>query len=117
MEVQKLLRDAEIDAEKISAVVRLVGFVTLASVIFSADGTRGPATSIEFAIGIYGVGTIIGLILAWCGIFHPGVPYLFVTFDVILVSAQILMLIGLMGMESYFAFALTGRTWLQTRIH
>ena len=106
MEIQKLLRGAEINAEKISAVIRLVVFVTLASVIFSADGTLGPAASIELAIGIYGIGATVGLVLAWRGIFHPVIPYLFVTFDVILVSAQILMLTGLMGMDSHFTFAL-----------
>src|SRR3990172_4486257 len=106
MEIQNLLRGAEIDAEKISAVIRLVVFVTLASVIFAADGTQGSATATEFAIATYGVGTIIGLVLAWRGVFHPIIPYLFVTFDVILVSAQILMLAGLMGMDTYFAFAL-----------
>ncbi len=106
MEIQKLLRGAEIDAEKISAVIRLVVFVTLASVIFSAEGSQGPAGSIELAVGIYGIGTIVGLALAWRGIFHPVIPYVFVTFDVILVSTQILMLTGLMGMESSFSFAL-----------
>jgi adenylate cyclase len=106
MEIQKLLRGAEIDAEKVSAVIRLVVFVTLASVIFSADGAQAPATATELAIGIYGVGTIVGLVLAWRGVFHPIIPYLFVTFDVILVSAQILILTGLMGMNSSFAFAL-----------
>ena len=68
MDIQNLLRGAEIDAEKISAVIRLVVFVTLASVIFAADGSQGPATSIELAIGNYGVGTIIGLVLAWRGV-------------------------------------------------
>lgn len=106
MDARKLLRGAEVDAEKLSAVIRLVVFVALVTVIFSAEGTQGPATSIGLAIGIYGVGTVIGLLLAWRGIFHPVIPYLFVTFDVVLVSAQILMLTGLMGMESHFAFAL-----------
>lgn len=106
MKINRLLRDAEIDAEKISSVIRLVVFVTLAAVIFSADGGQGPVTAIEITIGIYGLGTIIGLILAWRGIFHPIIPYLFVTFDVILVSVQILMLTSLMGMGSHFSFAL-----------
>lgn len=106
MKINRLLRDAEIDAEKISSVIRLVVFVTLAAVIFSADGSQGPVTAIEITIGVYGVGTIIGLILAWRGIFHPVIPYLFVTFDVILVSVQILMLTSLMGMGSHFSFAL-----------
>lgn len=106
VEVQKILRSAEVDAEKLSAVIRLVIFVTLATVIFSADGSGRPAGSIEIAVGIYGLGTVIGLALAWRRIFYPGVPYFFVTFDVVLVSVQILMLTGLMRMGTSFAFAL-----------
>jgi adenylate cyclase len=106
MEIQKLLRGAEIDAEKVSAVIRLVVFVTLASVIFSANGAEGLAPSIKLTIALYGVGTIVGLVLAWRRVFHPAIPYLFVTFDVILVSAQILLLTGLMGMKPSFVFAL-----------
>jgi adenylate cyclase len=106
MKVHRLLRDAEIDAEKISSVIRLVVFFTLAAVIFSTDGSQGPATAIEITIGVYGVGAIAGLILAWRGVFHPVIPYLFVTFDVTLVSVQILMLTSLMGMGSHFSFAL-----------
>ncbi|MBT5667605.1 MAG: hypothetical protein HOJ06_19860, partial [Rhodospirillaceae bacterium] len=101
MKVHRLLRDAEIDAEKISSVIRLVVFFTLAAVIFSTDGSQGPATAIEITIGVYGVGAIAGLILAWRGVFHPVIPYLFVTFDVTLVSVQILMLTSLMGMGSH----------------
>jgi adenylate cyclase len=106
MEIQKLLRGAEIDAEKVSAVIRLVVFITLASVIFSANGAEGSAPSIKLTIAFYGVGTIVGLVLAWRRVFHPAIPYLFVTFDVILVSAQILLLTGLMGMKPSFVFAL-----------
>ncbi len=106
MDIQELLRSAELDAEKTSAVIRVVVFVTLASVIFSADVSGGSSASIGVMIGVYGLGSILGLILAWRGVFHPRVPYLFVTFDVILVSAQILMLADLMGMGSSFTFAL-----------
>ncbi len=106
MEVQTLMRGAEIDAEKTSAVIRLVVFLTLAWVIFANESTQGTPGPITLAIGFYGIGTILGLVLAWRGFFHPLVPYLFVTFDVILVSTQILMLTGLMGMAPSFALAL-----------
>jgi adenylate cyclase len=106
MEIQKLLRGAEIEAEKVSAVIRLVVFITLTSVIFSANGAEGSAPSIKLTIAFYGVGTIVGLVLAWRRVFHPAIPYLFVAFDVILVSVQILLLTGLMGMKPSFVFAL-----------
>jgi len=108
MEVRHLLREAEVDAEKISAVVRLVVLVTLAAVLYTTDRAQGAHPPVGPAIGVYGVGTVIGLVLAWRRIFHPVIPYLFVTFDVILVSLQILLLTGLMGMDSRFAFALPG---------
>ena len=60
----------------------------------------------RLTVGIYGIGTAVGLALAWRKIFHPVIPYLFVTFDVVLVSAQILVLGSLMGMASSFAIAL-----------
>lgn len=105
-EARKLLLGSEIDAEKTSAVVRLVVFAALAASLFSTEGSERMAASIEVALGIYGAGTVVGLALAWRRIFHPVVPYLFVSFDVVLVSTQILILTRLMGMGSGFALAL-----------
>ncbi len=100
--VQTLLLRAEIDAEKISAVVRLVVFLSLALVIFTAVGARGAM----MATALYGLGTAIGLFLAWRRIFHPVIPYLFVTFDIILVVAQVLMLAHSVGMRPASVFML-----------
>lgn len=105
-DIDSLLRRAELDAEKISAVIRLVVFAALAAAILSADRSYGRGAAAELTIALYGIGTAIGLGLAWRRIFHPLIPYLFVTFDVILVSALILMLSGIMGMATSFAFAL-----------
>jgi adenylate cyclase len=104
--VQHLLQQAELKAEKVSALVRAVVFVSLAVVVFSAATTNDPAGPTRFVTSIYGVGTVIGLILAWRGVFHPAIPYLFVTFDVVLVVIQVLMLSELMGMGMTSAFAL-----------
>jgi adenylate cyclase len=105
-EIDGLLRRAELDAEKLSALIRLVVFAALAAAILSAEQSYSRDTSSELTIALYGIGTAIGLILAWRRIFHPLVPYLFVTFDVILISALLLMLSGVMGMATSFAFAL-----------
>lgn len=105
-EIESLLRRAELNAEKISAVIRLVVFAALAAAILSADRSYGRGVAAELTIALYGIGTAIGLGLAWRRIFHPLVPYLFVTFDVLLVAALILMLSGIMGMATSFAFAL-----------
>jgi len=111
MEANRLLRAAEIDAEKISNIIRLVVFLTLLLVILFDDGARELATSLELVAGIYGVGTVVGLVLAWRGIFHPAIPYLFVTFDVTLVSLYILMFAAHMGLSSYFSFTLPAAGW------
>jgi hypothetical protein len=97
--VQTLLRQAELDAEKTSAVIRLVVFLSLALAVSSVAVLRGPGFGAGTAVTLYGLGTAVGLLLAWRRIFHPAIPYLFVTFDVILVAAQVLLLAGLMGMQ------------------
>jgi adenylate cyclase len=101
-DVQTLLRRAERDAEKISAVVRLVVFLSLALMIFAAAGVRGAV----MGTAPYGLVTVIGLFLAWRGIFHPAIPFLFVTFDIVLVVAQVRMLAVAMGMPPDSIFRL-----------
>ncbi len=105
-EIDGLLRRAELDAEKLSALIRLAVFAALAASILSTEQSYSLDTMPELTIALYGIGTAVGLVLAWCRLFHPFVPYLFVTFDVILVSILILMLSGMMGMSTSFAFAL-----------
>jgi adenylate cyclase len=105
-DVPSLLRRAELDAEKITAIVRLVIFLSLALVIFSASDARGVGQGVEIVMALYGLGTAVGLVLAWRRILHPAIPYLFVTFDVILIAIQVLMLARLMGMRPASAFAL-----------
>ena len=107
MEIGALLRDAETDAEKVSAAVRLVVFPDLGlGHSFRRCGAKVRPFRFMYRWPFYGVGAVIGLVLAWLGIFHPAIPYLFVTFDVLLVSLQLLMLTGLMAMAPSFAFAL-----------
>jgi hypothetical protein len=100
--VQTLLRRAELDAEKISAGVRLVVFLSLALAIFAAAGVRGAVVG----TALYGLVTAVGLFLAWRRVFHPAIPYLFVSFDIVLVVTQVLMLAHAMGMRSDSIFQL-----------
>jgi adenylate cyclase len=101
-DVQILLGRAERDAEKISAVVRLVVYLSLALTIFAAVGVRGAL----LGTALYGLVTAIGLFLAWRRIFHPAIPFLFVTFDIVLVVAQVRMLARAMGMSADSIFQL-----------
>ncbi len=104
-DTRSLLRAAEIDAERISAVVRLVIFTTLAVALLVAGGPGESSGLAGILIVLYGIGALVGLLLAWRRVFHPVVPYLFVTFDVFLVVAQVLMLTRMMGMPSGSVFA------------
>jgi hypothetical protein len=101
-DVQTLLRRAERDAETISAVVRLAVFLSLAITIFAAVGVRGAV----MGTAPYGLVTGVGLFLAWRGIFHPAIPFLLVTFDIILVVAQVRMLTYAIGMPANSIFRL-----------
>ena len=106
IELQSQLQKAELDAEKTTSVIRLVVFLTLAVVIFLAADERGSAAGAAIAVFLYGAGTAVGLFFAWRQFHHPVIPYLFVTFDVILVALQVLALADLMGMPAANIFAL-----------
>ena len=104
-DTRSLLHQAELDAEKISAAVRLVIFATLAVAVLAAGGPAGSGGLAGLLVGLYGVGTLVSLLLTWRRIYHPAVPFFYVTFDVVLVAAQVLMLARMMGMPSGSAFS------------
>jgi adenylate cyclase len=92
-----LLHQAELDGERIAALFRCIIFASLlAAVAFTDPGLH--QTDIASSLSLYGVGTLIGIGLAWRKIFHPVIPYLFVTFDIGMVSIQLLLLTETMGM-------------------
>ncbi|MEX0760396.1 MAG: adenylate/guanylate cyclase domain-containing protein [Tistlia sp.] len=101
-DLHSLLRRAETDAELTAAVVRLVIFLGLGFTVLAAS----PGTLAIAALTAYGVTTGLGLVLAWRRVFHPAIPYIFVTFDVVLIAAQVLLLARLIGMHAGSAFAL-----------
>jgi len=83
-DIETPLRQAEAEAEKLSAVIRLVIFATLAAAVFAAAGSAEAGGPAVMLVALYGLGALVGILLAWRGIFHPVIPYLFVTFDVVL---------------------------------
>ena len=112
IDTASLLRQAEQEAEKLSALVRLVIFLTLALAIFAARGSADPGDFADIVVALYGIGAVIGLLLAWRRIFHPIVSFLFVTFDVVLVAAQVLLLTRIMGMQPASAFAVPAAAFI-----
>jgi adenylate cyclase len=104
-DLQSLIRRAELDAEKLSASVRVIVFASLAVVMFSSGLPAQHALGAWAAIILYGIGTAIGLALAWRRILHPAIPYVFVTLDVVLVATHVLLIAGMLRMLSDSAFA------------
>lgn len=104
-DIESPLRQAEADAEKLSAVLRVFIFATLAAALSTTARPAELGGSAGVLIALYGVGALIGVLLAWRGIFHPVIPYLFVTFDVALLAAEVLMLTRMMGMQFTSAFS------------
>ena len=105
VQVQSMMLRAELDAEKLSALVRAVVFAALAMALSSSGLPDGHDLQAWTAMVVYGVGTAIGLSLAWRRLFHPAVPYAMVTLDVVLVVAHVLLIAGMMRMPSANAFA------------
>lgn len=105
-DVEGRLREAELEAEKVSSTVRLVIFVALATVVLFASGERGPGSGATAAIILYGLGSAAGLLLAWRRIHTLAIACLFVTFDVVLIAIQVLALGRIMGMPAFSVFAL-----------
>lgn len=94
--VEDLLR-AEREADRMSALVRLGIFVLLAAAVFYAVGQTGFHYGAMIDVGLYGLATVASLVLAWSGIYHRAIPYVFATFDVLLVVAHMRAIIAMMG--------------------
>ena len=69
-DTRDLLRQAELDGERVAALFRLVIFASLLSVVaFTDQGLH--RLDISTWLLLYGIGTLVGIGLAWQGIFHP----------------------------------------------
>lgn len=99
-EVQEILARAEIDQERLAAIIRLVVFLALLATVLSLQqhgSHHHPILTVTF---VYGGLALIGLLLASRRIFHPLLPYLFVTLEVGLVVLQTVLMASLMGQPS-----------------
>ena len=105
-EATSFLREAELASERLSAVVRIVIFVTLLALMLTTRIDHHHEHFALFTVLAYGVGAFIALALAWKRVFHPILPYAYTTFDVILVSLNILFLTNMLGFSPHMAFAI-----------
>ena len=102
---EALLRQAEIRGERMAALFRIIIFLTLLLVVGLTDGGLH-RFDISFWTALYGVGTLVGLLLAWQGVFHPAIAYGFATFDIVLVAIQLLLLTRAIGMPPTHSLAM-----------
>lgn len=89
LDAKSMLRLAEEAAETTYTVVRLAILVALI-ILFVADQDVHWHSDIGTAsLGLYGVVTLVSLIIAWRRAFRPWVPYALVTLDVVLVGTHL----------------------------
>jgi adenylate cyclase len=100
------LRDAELAGERLSAIVRLVIFSTLLALVLTSKVDHHHEQFALLTVAAYGVVTAVALVLAWRRIFHPALPYAYVTFDVALVCLSILLITRMLAFPPHMAFAI-----------
>ena len=96
-DVEAILSRAEVDQERLAAMLRIVVFVALMGTVLSLRQHGAHHHPVLGVTMIYGALALIGLLLAWLRIFHPLLPYLFVTMEVGLVLLQTALMVLLMG--------------------
>lgn len=96
-EIDAILAKAEVGQERLAAMLRIVVFLALLATVLSLQQHGAHHHPILGVTMIYGSLALIGLLLAWFRIFHPLLPYLFVTLEVGLVLLQAALMSSLMG--------------------
>ena len=95
--VGAILSRAETDQERLAAILRIVVFLALLATVLSLrqqGAHHHPVLAVTLA---YGGLALTGLLLAWRGIFHALMPYVFVTLEVGLLLMQTVFMSSLMG--------------------
>lgn len=99
------LRDAELAGERLSAIVRLVIFLTLLTLMIASGIDHHHEVFVLITVATYGVIAVIALMLAWRSVFHPALPYVYVTFDVALVFLSVLLISRMLEPQPDLSFA------------
>src|SRR5690606_1644801 len=109
--LQEALAASDIVSERIAAFIRVVnlallGAAVLAAAVFAARAQDADHKPLEFAVVVYGIGTAGGLLAVWRRYYHPLLPYLLVGFDVLTLTAAIVLIGTELGVGPLDAFTL-----------
>lgn len=104
--LQEALTASDIVSERIAAFIRVVILAVLAAAVFAARAQDADHKPLEFAVVVYGIGTAGGLLAVWCRYYHPVLAYLLVGFDVLTLTAAIVLIGTELGVGPLDAFTL-----------
>ncbi len=105
-DLERTLKSAERQRERLAAILRVFVFLSLMAATLSLrehGAHHHPVLNVTIA---YGALAAAGLVLAWRRIFHPLLPFAFVTLEVVLVGVQTILMGSLMGQEPMSIVAL-----------
>ena len=88
---------AEKSRERLAAIIRVFVFLALLAAVLSLrehGAHHHPVLNVTIA---YGLLAAAGVVFAWRGVFHPLLPFVFVTLEVGLVAVQTVLMGSLMG--------------------
>lgn len=80
-------------ADRLSAAIRVIVFVSLVAVFATMDIGRQHQPATATSLAAYGVIAVIAVVLAWRRMFHPVLAYALVTADVIVLTVQLTVLV------------------------
>ena len=103
---ERILRDAETEGEIVAVLFRIVIFFALVLIIISMEKHGGRFPQLIAATGIYGLISFSGLFLALRKVFHPCIPYIFVTLDITILIVELILLGMEMKLPPVLTFAL-----------
>ncbi|MCR9256367.1 MAG: adenylate/guanylate cyclase domain-containing protein [Alphaproteobacteria bacterium] len=116
-DLKERLRFAEREADLESALIRCGIFALLAVAGFLAIQDRGMHLHVLADVGLYGIAAITSLVLAWRRVYHRTIPFIFATFDVVLIVVHVGSLARLMGAGDHFFALPAGTLVLVVMIH
>jgi adenylate cyclase len=86
---ERALRHADVESERMAAVIRVAIFAALFVAVLVAQSAGFDHRPLVAATAVYGAGTVVALVLAWRRVFRPWLPYAFVFMDVATIGLTI----------------------------